>query len=228
MRNEILNGLIQLSVNQILITHHHEDHSGNIDALKYQFQCPVYGSNLCSELMKKPPKISPIQKVTWGDRPANYDIQPIENRIETSKYSFEIIPIPGHASDMIALYEPKEGWLFSADLWVYDYIRYFMRQESMQEQIESLKRVLKLDFDILFCSHNPQFEGGKKLLEKKLQFFEDFYGEVAKLHRQGLDKQLIMKTMGLKENWQIRLFSLGELSTLNMVKSVIRDEGTKD
>ena len=48
---------------------------------------------------------------------------------------------------MLALYEKKEGWLFSADMWVYDYIRYFMRPESMWQQMESLRRVSKLDFE---------------------------------------------------------------------------------
>lgn len=224
MEVEIMKTLTKLPVNQVFITHHHEDHTGNLAPLQRYFQCPTYASSLCVEMMKNPPKISPAQWMTWGDRPANFELKVKEEYIETPNHTFQIIPIPGHAKDMVALWEKEEGWLFSADLWVYDYIRYFMRAESVGEQIESLKLVLSLDFEVLFCSHNPQFENVKPRLRNKLQFFEDFYGNVADLHHKGHSISAIHKALNIKESWQIRIASLGELSTLNMVKAVIRDE----
>ena len=95
------------------------------------------------------------------------------------------------------------------------------------EQIQSIKRVLKLDFEIMFCGHNPQFKNSKPKLQKKLEFFENFYGKVADLYHQGHSTNSIFKEMKLKENWFIRILSTGELSTLNMIKSVIRDEQKK-
>lgn len=227
MRKEIMKLLHSLPVHQIYITHHHEDHTGNLKQLQDHFKCPTYASSMCVELMKKPPKISPAQWMTWGNRPANFNIQIQENHLKTPNYCFEIIPIPGHAVDMVCLFEREKGWLFSADLWVHDYIRYFMRAESMRQQIESMKKVLTLDFEVMLCSHNPQFKNGKNRLEKKLQFFEDFYGEVAKLNHQGYSISSIIREMNLKRSWQIRILSLGELSTINMVRSVIRDEESR-
>ena len=90
-----------------------------------------------------------------------------------------------------------------------------------------MKKVLTLDFEVMLCSHNPQFKNGKNRLEKKLQFFEDFYGEVAKLNHQGYSISSIIREMNLKRSWQIRILSLGELSTINMVRSVIRDEESR-
>ena len=124
---------------------------------------------------------------------------------------------------MLCLHEANQGWLFSADLWVNEYIRFFMRTESMSQQIESMKRVARLDFDVMLCSHNPQFKEGKAKLFKKIQFMEDFYGRVAELYQQGKKASTIMNEMKLKENKQIRFLSGGALSTLNMVKSVIRE-----
>lgn len=224
MRKEILQAVGGLKVDQIFITHHHEDHTGNVAELQRIFACPTLASGKCVELMKDPPPISFAQWLTWGSRPAFSGLTETMDRLSTAKYNFEIYPIPGHAEDMLCLYEREQGWLFSADLWVSDRIRYFMRPESMLQQIESLQKVLALDFELLFCSHNPQFQGGKQRLANKLQFFEDFYGKVSTHYHQGLKSHQIMKALGLKENWNIRLTSGGELSTLNMIKAVIRDE----
>jgi len=228
MQKEVIEAIKPLSIGQLFITHHHEDHTGNLNVLHQELSCPAYASPKCIELMKDPPPISFAQWLTWGSRPSFYGLQETMDRLSTPKYTFEIYPIPGHAEDMVCLYEREQGWLFSADLWVNDHIRYFMRAESVYEQIESIKRILKLDFEVLFCSHKPQLTGGKMRLANKLQFLEDFYGNVATLHQQGHSIASIFKTMGLQESWSIRLMSMGELSTLNMVNAVIRDEQQRD
>ncbi len=79
----------------------------------------------------------------------------------------------------------------------------------MLQQIKSIEKILSLDFEILFCSHNPQFKQGKKLLEKKLQFFQQFYQDVAELQHQDLNANQIFKKLNLKEKWKVRLMSLG-------------------
>jgi glyoxylase-like metal-dependent hydrolase (beta-lactamase superfamily II) len=224
MRKEIFSALSNLPVKQMFISHHHEDHSGNIPILKNHFNSPVYASSKCVKVMKNPPKISFAQWLTWGDRKPNFALEAKDDFIKTPKYHFEIIPIPGHASDMVCLFEKNKGWLFSADLFVNEYIKYFMRPESVSQQISSLKKILQLDFEIMFCSHNPQFKNPKIKLQKKLEFFETFYGNVARLFHKGYSIQQIFKEMKIKESWGIRIMSHGNLSTSNMIKAVIRDE----
>jgi len=228
MRRETMAAIDSLPVDQLFVTHYHEDHTGNLAAVQQRFNPPCYASALCIELMRSPPKISPAQWLTWGDRPPNTQLVAADREIATARYRFELIPIPGHAADMVGLYEATQGWFFSADLWVSSHIRYFVYNESMNGQIESLKRALRLDFDVLLCGHRPQFKGGKEKLRQKLQFLEDFYGQVATLHHAGHSARSVMAQMALKESWKIRLLSLGALSMLNMVKSVIRDENSHE
>lgn len=223
-RKQLLAETKNLPLDQVFITHHHEDHNGNIDALRDQHSCPVYAPSLCCEMMKAPPSTSLIQKLTWGVRGPSLSLTPCDNEILTKNHRFRIIPIPGHAADMVALYEPNEGWLFSADLYINSYIGYYLKGESIAEQIKSIKKVLKLDFDALFCSHNPKPENGKKYLSEKLEFLESFYSGVAALHKNGLSGKEIMKVLELKENRLLNLLSMGKLSKLNMVNSVIDAE----
>ena len=224
MQKEIIACLRPLPIQQIFITHHHEDHNGNLKSLQQHFDCPTYAYPLCVDIMKQPPSITLAQWLTWGTTEANTNIIPLSEVISTPNYSFQIIHTPGHAADMVCLYEASQGWLFSADLYVHDYIRFCMRAESVGQQIRSIKKVLRLDFDKLFCSHNPQMKAPKERLKVKLQFLEDFYGKVSTLHHKGYTPNAIFNDLRLKEAWQVRLLSGGELSAMNMVRSVVLDE----
>jgi len=223
MRKAIIDFVKPLPVQQIVVTHHHEDHTGNLKPIKALFNVPVYGSAKCSKLMKKPPAISLPQKIYWGNRPA-FKITPLtSNTLPTTNYTFEIIDIPGHAADMIALFEPNKGWLFSGDLYVNTTIKYMLDNESIAQQIKSIKKVLQLDFDTLFCAHNFKAKNAKQKLKDKLQFLERFYAEVMHWHLKGYPPKIILQKMKLIEKNSIKIISNGKLSQLNMIEAVIRD-----
>ncbi|MCH2233966.1 MAG: MBL fold metallo-hydrolase [Crocinitomicaceae bacterium] len=222
-RKDVLKAVDGLPVKQIFITHHHEDHSGNIPELQRKFNCKVYSSTLCAQYMKDPPPLTFAQKLYWGIRGPYHDLIPLEGTFKTENYEFQLIPIPGHAADMLALYEPNKRWLFSADLYINSRIGYYITTESIKEQIESINRILELDFDVMFCSHNPQLTNGKVKLKEKLDFLEDFVKDVMKLSDKGHQPKEIFKLLKLKELKTIKFLSSGELSKMNMVKSVLRD-----
>lgn len=225
VQNLVLAALENKPINKIYVTHHHEDHTGNLNAIAAAAGCPAYASSLCVQTMQQPPAISFVQYFYWGKRPANQQLIAEDQRITTTtnKYHFDIYAVPGHAHDMVVLHEPNRGWLFSADLYIHHHIGYFTQTESVIQQIASTKKILQLDFDVLFCCHNPQLQNGKQQVQKKLQFLEDFYGNVAALYQKGYSVKAISKALSLKERWFIRLLSSGYLSNKNMIRSVIRD-----
>ena len=222
-RRQVFETTKKLPVDQMFVTHHHEDHTGNILAIQKQFGCDVFASEHCCELMKDPPKLSLAQKLFWGDRPAYPNLISISDTIETKNHRFKIIPIKGHAEDMVALYEAERKWLFSADLYVTSRTGYFLKNESMLAQIESMRKILALEFDAMFCSHNPKLENAKQNLQEKLDNFEEFFDNVSRLHHKGHSSKEIFKMLDLKEQKLIKWLSFGQLSRLNMVESVIRD-----
>ena len=214
-------------IDQLIITHHHEDHSGNIKAIKKLKGIPALGSELCRDKMSKHITVDFGRWMTWGFF-KTADVTPFDSDVvKTPQYSFDIIATPGHAVDQVSFHEPNEGWLFSGDIFVHDYIKMFMRDEIIGDQILSIRRLLELDFDKMFCNHQPVMSDPKTRLRNKLNFLEDFYGKVAEQYRQGHSVKQIMKELGYKDNRLMTFISWGEMSRSNMVRSVIKtvDQG---
>ena len=221
VKNEISEALQSESIDKIILTHHHEDHSGNVEAIKKLKNIDAYGSSLCTQYMLKPKWLEPARWMTWGQHSAADIIPFSEEYIETDHYKIDIIATPGHAADQVSLYNAEKGWLFSGDIFIHDYIKVFMRDEMIDLQIASIQKLLNFDFDVLLCNHQPILSGGKKRLYNKLQFLLDFYGKIEHLHHKGLSESGIIHNLGIKESGSVFWLSFGQLSQKNMIRSTI-------
>lgn len=220
MQKKVIELIERHHIKTILLTHHHEDHSGNAAAIKSRFNIPIIGHPLTAQKLKEPFKIFPYQHWVWGAaEPLVIDI--FNNRCELDSFCFDPIHTPGHSRDHTVFLEKKRGWLFSGDLYLGDQIKYFRADEKINDQITSLKKVLTYDFESLFCCHRPRPVNGKYHLSQKLQYLEDFFGQVSSLATKGFDVSAIMRELNLKEQWYVKLICFGNVSMKNMVRSVI-------
>ena len=222
VRKELCDILEQEEIKRIIITHHHEDHSGNIEAIKKLKNIEAYASSLCCKFMLKPKRVELARWMTWGQHQPATLIPIADTLIQTNYYQFKVIPTPGHAADHISLYESNKGWLFSGDIYINDYLKMFMRDELIGHHILSLRKLLSLEFDRMFCSHQPVLKNPKKRLMNKLHFLEDFYGQVSEIYSKGYTAKEIMRSLRYKDDKLSKLLSWGQLSRTNMVKSVIK------
>jgi glyoxylase-like metal-dependent hydrolase (beta-lactamase superfamily II) len=227
MRKEVLQLVNTFPIEAVLLTHYHEDHSGNASAVKRQRNVPVLGHPSTVLKMKKGFKILPYQVYFWGKaEPLSMD--PLPNLVEGVSIRLEPIHTAGHSKDHMVYLESNRGWLFSGDLYLADSVKYFRADEKIGDQITSLKKVLTLDFESLFCSHRPRPKKGKEHIRRKLQFLEDMYGKVSALSGEGLGEKEIMVKLKLKEAHLVKLFCLGNVSMVNAVRSVISSLEKRD
>ena len=211
------------NVRAILLTHYHEDHSGNATAISRELGIPVYGHYLTAKKLASGYRIYPYQHLMWG-RTDPVAVRTLPEIWEQNGLRLQSVHTPGHSRDHVSYLEAENGRLFSGDLFLSARVKYFRADEHIDQQIASLKKVLALDFDALFCAHNPLPENGRAGIEEKLRYLEEFYARVAPLVARGMDENAIMRHLRLKEQYRIKLMCFGNVSMKNMVRSVMRSE----
>lgn len=125
-----------LNLAAIIITHHHPDHVGGVNALCRHRSIPVYGP--AREAI--PAMDHPLKD---GD----------QVRLTAPDLAFQVIEVPGHTLGHIAYYADEPGWLFCGDtLFAGGCGRLF---EGTAEQMHhSLSRLAGLpDNTDVFCAH---------------------------------------------------------------------------
>lgn len=222
MRAEAIRMLKDHVIKKVLLTHYHEDHSGNAAEIRRMFSAEVLGHPLTAEKMNGGLKILPYQHLVWG-KAGQVKVASLPGTIDTGSCHFIPVHTPGHSKDHTVYLETRNGWLFSGDLYLGDRIKYFRSDEKISDQMTSLKTVLNLEFNALFCGHHPISKGGKSRLAAKLAFLEDFYGRVTDLHRKGLSEADIISRLDLKQDRLVKWITMGNACFANMVRSVLLD-----
>jgi len=212
-----------LPVRQILLTHHHEDHSGNAALFRRHFNAPVWGHRITADKLKHGYPIRPYQHWVWG-RAVPLPVAPLPACIEGEAVRLNPVHTPGHSRDHTVYHEAQHGWLFAGDLFIGARIKFFRADEDIHAQIASLRRVLDLDFDALFCAHNPCPTGGKAQVARKLDFLVSLRDEVRTLHARGLDAKDIIRYLDPRQDRLVRWVTLGNASFANMVRSVLANK----
>jgi glyoxylase-like metal-dependent hydrolase (beta-lactamase superfamily II) len=226
MRREVLEIARSKKVDCILLTHHHEDHSGNVAAIMKEKQAPAYGHPKTIEKMRDGFNILMYQHLIWG-KAEKANILPFPPVIETGEFSLIPIHAPGHSKDHTIFFEKNRGWLFCGDLYLGSKIKYCRADENFIDTFNSLREVLKLNFDSLFCAHNPREHNGHLALQMKLEYLENFCGEVEHLLNSGLSEQEIIKKMSQNEVHFVKMLTFGNVSLEQMIRKAIHYVNSK-
>ena len=199
-------------------THHHEDHAGG-DAALYRFLGLVpRASGLTIPLLAMPPHVQAYRRVVWG-QPMPVQAAPMGEWLETEHHRFRVIPTPGHCSDHVCLLEADEGWLFSGDLFIAERVKYLRIDEDARLTLDSLRRVLALDFGLLFCSHAGVVVDGRAALRRKLNYWEDIQGRARDLIQAGHPIHAIRNQL-LGPEGIMATATRGHFSKLNLLRSL--------
>ncbi len=174
------------TIQQVALTHLHEDHSGMAAWLQEKSNLPVYlhAGSIAEAAIE--PELEKYRMEIWGRRPA-FKAQSIPEQIITDKYRFEVIDTPGHCRYHKAFLEPDQGWLFAGDLLVNIKPKSVYWEENMSEMINSLEKICALGFEVVFCSHTGILKNGKEICQQKLNYLLDLREKVQELRNKGLE-----------------------------------------
>ena len=212
-------------IGSALLTHHHEDHSGNAALL----------ARRGTEIFASPPGVRLVgrrlprrfyQHALWGEAEA-VDASATEGTVPFGRFEARVIPAVGHSVDQVAYLVPEKGWLFSGDAFVAEKIKVFRGDEDFYDTVETMRRFLLLDFDALLCAHRPRFSGGKEAIRGKLAWLLELEGTVKTLRGKGYSVRAIVKRLGLTTSSAFYVLTFGDATTANLVRSIVKGPVTR-
>lgn len=220
---EFMAALEGSNIRSVVNTHTHEDHVAGNAQIQKQYDVPVFVHEKGLPVLANPRKVKlcPYQLVMWGyAQPSR--AEPIGNILETERHQFQVIDTPGHSPDHICLYEPNEGWVFTGDAYIGGRDRSLRADYNIWQIIDSLKKLADLDISVLFPGSGSVRTKPASELREKIEYLEETGARVLELHKQGLSRRRICRTI-LGREIAIAYYTLGNFSGINLVRSYIDD-----
>lgn len=211
----------EIQPRQAVTTHHHEDHSGNNSLLRAEFGITPLVDRAALPLLARPESNPHLyRRVVWGV-PSSSAAEILAESIETPSFRFRVIPTPGHAPDHVALFEPERRWLFTGDAYLAPRLKVLREDEDIYALLESLRRMMALEPDLLFCQHRGVVENGTAQLRLKLDFLTELGERIGALSREGLPEGEIARRLGGSDLFW-RVGTRGHFSKRNFVRAFLR------
>ncbi len=224
-------------VKKCIITHSHEDHCGGAAMLQSEFNVPIYASKKAIPLLKNEKDYPDYRRITWGYPYHPFEGKPIGKSISThsNKYNFDVVEIPGHAIEEIALIEKKQQWAIVADGIMPKYTMIFGKNTDIPENISQIYNSLKkLDLITTSMEKLKIFTSGRgifntqKIFEEKMIEIEKLHKNAFKFYKEAKDKgysgkrllRYITRKMFGKESF-IGQLTRGGISNQNLILSLL-------
>ncbi|MEO7965319.1 MAG: MBL fold metallo-hydrolase [Gemmatimonadaceae bacterium] len=200
----------------VVVTHWHEDHAGNIEAVASRgIPIAAHAATLAAARAALP--IAFYRRFTWGSAEAlRSPITPL------FADDLEFVPTPGHSRDHLAVWDPQTSTLFAGDLFLGVKVRVAHHDEEPRATVKSLRRILQLAPKRLFDAHRGEVENPRGALQAKIDWMEETIGKIGARARNGDSEDVIARTL-LGRRSSIDIFSCGEYSRRSFVNAVLRE-----
>lgn len=205
---------------QVLLTHHHEDHSGNAARLWRQTGAQILAPQASLAPLLQGWPLRSYQLLLFG-RPQRVAAMPVPERLELADgFRLQTIATPGHAADLVCYLEPERGWLFTGDLFISERTRFLRQDEDLETHLNSLRRLLDYDFNTIFCAHRGLVVNAQAALATKLERLETLCGEARRLHQQGISARVITRRLLGREE-RVSLVTGGHFTKRNLINACL-------
>lgn len=200
-------------VASVMITHHHEDHAGNVELVARR-GIPICLTAETERLVRTVEPIRAYRRLTWTSMP------PLTSAvISFDPTPLQLIPAPGHSIDHHVVWDPRTRTLFSGDLFLGVQVRIAHHDEDPWTLIESLDTIAALEPARMFCAHRGLVPRPAEALRAKAAWARELIDTInAQITAGATDAQILRTVMGGESltGWA----SGGEYSRRNFIRAV--------
>jgi glyoxylase-like metal-dependent hydrolase (beta-lactamase superfamily II) len=213
----LVNAVEALRPRGVIVTHWHEDHAGNVPALAAR-GVPLAMHAGCEALLRERPAIRSYRRAVWGHTAplrsplVGFDAAPLE-----------LVEMPGHSADHLAVWDPERRILASADLFLGVKVRVAdVADEPPRSLVARLRRAAGLEPRLLLDAHRGPVRDAAAQLRAKADWNEAQIGEIERLHGEGVDAAEIVRRLFGGESLVGWVSGL-EYSRRGFVRAVLRE-----
>lgn len=195
------------------LTHHHEDHAGNVQQLA-ELGVPLSIDAETLRNVQDPRSIGLYRHLTWkAMRPLVTSFTPFVDD------HLALMPTPGHCPNHQAVWDSSTGTCFTGDLFLGVRTRVAHSCENPRAHVLSLQSVIARNPARIFCAHRGYVENGAALLQAKVNWMEDLIGRVEQRLDAGVRETRICAEL-LGPLGRTHYISFGDYSPRNLIAAI--------
>jgi glyoxylase-like metal-dependent hydrolase (beta-lactamase superfamily II) len=199
-----------------IVTHWHEDHAGNVEALARRGM-PVRMHARCEATLRARPSIAAYRHFVWG-QPWRLAAPLMDGDVAP----LTILELPGHTADHLAVWDAERRILVSGDLFLGVKVRVAHRHEAPRQLLASLRSAAALEPRLLLDAHRGPISDATAALRAKIAWLDETIGAIERAGARGDSARAIARQV-LGREAAVGFVSGGEYSKLAFVRAVLEE-----
>ncbi len=211
-------------VDQVAVTHAHEDHVGGLAHLQRAFpDAQIYAPRGAHQSIANPSllRMEYFRRAMWG-RPEPVrglrSLDDVDDRISTPSYTFRVIETPGHSPAHVSYFEPAQRWLFCGDAFIGGEDRAWPKSYDLFGVVSSLRALASLRPERMFPGSGRVRRTPLPDIHAKIGYYTRLAEQVAERQSSGAGMGDIVTAL-LGGESRMHFWTGGHFSAANLIRA---------